>query len=117
MLTHILVSALWVFFRADNIGVACDLFKGMFFNGNDMGVADLLAHDLDIPNVILLLAAMAVMAAVDIALYKGVHLIYKLFTARISVRWIILYALIFSVIIFGIYGPGYDAARFIYDKS
>ena len=33
---------------------------------------------------------------------------------QIVVRWIILYMLIFSIIIFGIYGIGYNAGDFVY---
>ena len=29
-------------------------------------------------------------------------------------RWLVYYGLIFAVLIFGIYGPGYDASTFIY---
>ena len=32
----------------------------------------------------------------------------------LPVRWILLYGLLFMVILFGVYGPGYDAAAFIY---
>ena len=31
-------------------------------------------------------------------------------------RWIIIYALFFAVLVFGKYGPGYDAANFIYEQ-
>ena len=31
-------------------------------------------------------------------------------------RWIAYYGLIFSIIIFGFYGPGYDASEFIYQN-
>ena len=40
----------------------------------------------------------------------------KLAQQNIVVRWIVVYAAIFSIIIFGIYGPGYDAAAFIYTQ-
>lgn len=35
---------------------------------------------------------------------------------KLPIRWIVLYALIIGIIVFGVYGPGYDATRFIYDK-
>jgi len=31
-------------------------------------------------------------------------------------RWIVLYGLIFAVLIFGKYGPAYDASAFIYEQ-
>ena len=35
---------------------------------------------------------------------------------NIIFRWIIIFAGLFAVILFGIYGPGYDAASFIYEQ-
>lgn len=31
-------------------------------------------------------------------------------------RWLVYYMLVFSVLIFGFYGPGYDAGEFIYQN-
>ena len=38
----------------------------------------------------------------------------KLLQQNIIFRWIVLYTLIFTIIIFGCYGVGYDATAFIY---
>lgn len=35
---------------------------------------------------------------------------------NIVLRWIVYYGLIFSIILFGIYGPGYNASDFVYTK-
>ena len=35
---------------------------------------------------------------------------------NIVLRWVLIYALMFSILIFGCYGPGYSAADFIYEK-
>lgn len=53
---------------------------------------------------------------IDLCDREGILLIDKLFNVKLIFRWMILYALIFAVIIVGVYGPGYDASRFIYDK-
>ena len=31
-------------------------------------------------------------------------------------RWVLIYALLMAVVIFGMYGPGYDPSAFIYEK-
>ena len=31
-------------------------------------------------------------------------------------RWVLIYGCLFAVIIFGVYGPGYDASSFIYGQ-
>lgn len=33
---------------------------------------------------------------------------------QIAARWVLYYGLIFTILIFGIYGPGYDASSFVY---
>ena len=35
---------------------------------------------------------------------------------QIVARWVLLYMLLFGILIFGIYGPGYDASSFVYMK-
>lgn len=116
ILTYILVSLLWVLFRADSISQAGAIFGGIVINDNGFAISEVLLHGLNVANIVVLLMAMMIMVAVDIATYRGINLIDKLFDMKLIFRWAILYALIFSVIILGVYGPGYDAARFIYDK-
>ena len=116
VLTYILVSLLWVLFRADSISQAGAILGGIVINDNGFAVSEVLLHGLNTANIVVLLIAMMIMVAVDIATYKGIDLIDKLFDMKLIIRWAILYALIFSVIILGVYGSGYDAAGFIYDK-
>lgn len=40
----------------------------------------------------------------------------KLAEQNLVFRWGIYYLLIFSVLIFGFYGPGYSASEFIYEN-
>ena len=40
----------------------------------------------------------------------------KLFKQNIVFRWIVIYGLVFSIIVFGCYGVGYDPASFIYKR-
>lgn len=115
-LTYLFVSALWVLFRADTITQAREIFKSLFINTNAIALSEIAAHGLDAANIIVLAMAIAVMTTVDIMLYRGKDLIEKLEKAKLPIRWLILYILMFATIVVGVYGPGYDAARFIYDK-
>lgn len=47
---------------------------------------------------------------------KGVKIREKVATFPLPVRWIIYYGVILAVLIFGIYGPGYNASDFVYMK-
>lgn len=115
-LTYLFVSALWVLFRADTITQAGKIFKFLFINTNANTLSEITAHGLDAANIIVLALAMAVMTTVDIMLYRGKDALEKLEKAKLPIRWLILYMLIFATIVVGVYGPGYDAARFIYYK-
>lgn len=45
---------------------------------------------------------------------RGVHVRETIAAKPLALRWCAYYALIFAILIFGFYGPGYNAADFIY---
>ncbi len=45
---------------------------------------------------------------------RGIRLREAIARQNVVVRWMIYYGAFFTVLIFGIYGPGYDAASFMY---
>ncbi len=47
---------------------------------------------------------------------KGVHIRQAIARQNIAVRWCVYLAAIFALVIFGMYGPGFDAASFIYER-
>lgn len=71
-------------------------------------------YGLDIKNVYLMYACILLIIVVDILHEKGVHFRQLLMEQGIIFRYIVYYAVIFSIIIFGIYGPEFDASSFIY---
>ena len=56
------------------------------------------------------------MLIVGIMQEKGIKVREKVSKKNIIIRWTLYYILIFSIIIFGIYGPGYEASNFIYGQ-
>lgn len=110
-ITFVLVDFAWIFFRAnslqDAIYIIIHLFKMDFANGNllDLGVP--------LPEMIVLFAAIGIQIGVSI--YQKNHVIIdEIKQKNIVIRWGIYFAGIFSIIIFGAYGPLYDASAFIY---
>lgn len=81
-----------------------------FFDGS------LYARGLDRPNFLLALACIGILWGVGLAQEKGVRLRERIGESNIVFRWAIYYIAFFSILIFGIYGPGFDAASFIYMK-
>ena len=62
----------------------------------------------------LLIVSLFIMFVVDLCKYNGIHLISWVTKQGVWFRWLVYYAAIFGVLIFGVYGPGYDANAFIY---
>lgn len=116
LLVFLSVSVLWVFFRSDNLQQSFQILSGVVLNSNPTSFSELLAHGLNRANLVVLVLGLMVMAAVDTMAYRGIDVAEKLESQNTPVKWAILYILIIFIIVFGVYGPGYDAARFIYYK-
>ena len=55
-----------------------------------------------------------VLLIADILKYRKTDTLKRFLQLPLAVRWLILYAAIISILIFGIYGPEFDASTFIY---
>ena len=55
-----------------------------------------------------------VLVAADWLVYKKKDIYHWVVTKPLAARWVLYWVLIFSSVIFGVYGPSYDAAPFIY---
>lgn len=106
-----------IFFRADGLHQALSLIKKMLLHTNpsilfgfDYSVFGISGGD-----VVLAIVSMAVLLIVDM-LQEKMEIRQTLSKQNIIFRWIIIFAGLFAVIIFGIYGPGYDASSFIYEQ-
>lgn len=95
-----------------------NMFKATFTNFNPWVLFDgsLYNLGLDRKNFQFMLLSILVLLAVDYVKEKGVNIRETLSKTNIVVRWIVYYAAIFTLLIFGMYGPGYDAASFIYQR-
>ena len=71
---------------------------------------------LDEANFHLMLLTILLLFTVDYAQEHGVRIRETIARQNVVIRWVVYYAAIFAIVIFGIYGPGYDAASFIYQK-
>lgn len=75
----------------------------------------LYTYGLDRPNFLLAFLLIIFLIAVDIVQERCV-IRDRIAQCNIVVRWAVYFAGIFAVLIFGIYGPGYDAQAFIYQR-
>lgn len=106
-----------VFFRANGLKAALIMLKNMFTGIQPENIAsdELFTHGLDRNNFFFALVSIAVLWAADM-LQERMHIRQELQKQGIVFRWIIIFAGIFALMIFGIYGPGYDASSFIYEQ-
>ena len=106
----------WIFFRADNISHAVDILNRMIhFNSADLlvngGLFDL---GLSEKNFVVLLMALLVLLLADLCKYKKVVVHQKIMSMKTIPRWIVCLTGIAVVLIFGIWGSGYEETNFIY---
>ena len=110
------VSFTFVFFRADSVRQAFGILRQIGTNTHfgSLFSAGFFTHGLDEKDFAVALIALVVLAAADWLIYKKKDIYRWIVTKPLAARWVLYWVLIFSSVIFGVYGPSYDAAPFIY---
>ena len=113
--TFFLVNIGFVFFRADSVKIAwLMLINGVrVFDVQVLFNGDILHLGLDIIEWIITIVSLGMLLAISL-LQKKKSIRERIAGKNIVVRWVLLYALLFYVILLGYYGPGYSTAEFIY---
>ena len=91
-----------------------DSFKQMGLMIHSNASASLFSLGLKKADFALLMVGILVMLVVGVMQEFNINIRKELQKQNLLFKWLIYYIIIFSVIIFGIYGKGYDAASFIY---
>lgn len=106
-----------VFFRAPRLSASIGIFKNIVNQGFGMkylGTEQLASYGLNWNNIYLVIIAIIVLLIGDI-LQERMNVREKLIKENgFLLRWALILTGIFIVIIFGVYGPGYNASNFIY---
>ena len=114
--TFFLVCVGFVFFRADSFRDGLMMCRAVFtFDMNVFSVTNFTALGLDVPDTVVAMISLLVLLLVSF-LKERMDVREKLAEQNLVFRWGIYYLLIFSVLIFGFYGPGYSASEFIYEN-
>lgn len=110
VLTFCFVDFAWIFFRANTIDDSIFVVTNLFHFGMVKDLS-LLGYD-TVEAIILIIATVAVTGFDILSLRFDVK---KFFYRRsLVIRWLCYYILLFIILIFGIYGPGFDTQEFIY---
>lgn len=116
LVTFLLINLTWVFFRANTVEDAFYIV-GSIFRGWDLNVfidGSLLRLGFDISEWISLGIGLAVLLMVGIMNERGMDIRESLSRQQLWFRWLVYLLLFFSVLLLGIYGPGFEASAFIY---
>ncbi|MBR3988602.1 MAG: MBOAT family protein [Clostridia bacterium] len=116
--TFILFCISRVIVKAPSIGDVLPMLKAMF-TPFDLGFVSLLRglisdQSLRIQDMLMLFLAIAVLFTIDILQERGIKIRESIDNKNIVIKWAIIYILIFAILLFGVYGPRYDASAFIY---
>ncbi len=116
IVTFVLVDFSWIFFRAGSFNAALTIIKNMFKEFNLWIFTDgtMYTLGLDRPDLFILLVSLLVLLFMSVLKYKGVNIRDSLSKQGLWFRYFVYLAGIFAVLIFGVYGPTYDASQFIY---
>lgn len=114
--TFILVDFAWIFFRADRFKSAFHIIQSIFHADNPWILFDgsLYTCGLDIRNFWLMILAIGILLFADICKYKHIKVREVILTQDYWFRWIVIALSICAILTFGIWGPTYNEANFIY---
>lgn len=115
-LTFFVVTIAWMFFRAASLTQAVEMIYNMFSRVNTWVLFDgsLFTFGLDAKDFNVLIVFVALIMIVDYLRSKKLALAEKFGKQNIWMQWFVFLAGVWAILVLGIYGPGFDAAQFIY---
>lgn len=114
--TFLLVDYAWLYFRAGGLKAACHMqaiirrdFHLQYFFSNY-----LLAMFGNFSTVLILFLSLLFVLLVDRCQYRGINWKENILNQQIVYRWFVYLALLFVILVFGVYGTGNEQTQFIY---
>lgn len=117
VVTFILVDFAWIFFRADGIKVALSYIKRIFIDFNPWVLSNggLYSLGLDRTEMNILLVSLLILFLSDLLkYYKRIFIVDFVLEQNVIFQYLCIVLLSLAIIIFGAYGPAFDAQTFIY---
>ena len=117
VITFFLVAYAWVFFRADDPGQAIGIIgNSLAFTPWKFVDGSMYNYGLNRANFMLAFLGIIFMVVVDLFNNRGIVIREKILSQGLWLRWLIAITGILVTVIFGIWGPGYNVADFIYKQ-
>ncbi len=116
--TFVLLCISRVIVKAPSLGDAGKMI-GAMFTDFDLSFVTLIKNlvaegTLRKPDILMIIGTIAILMIIDILQERGVKIRQSIEKKNIVIRWSLAFMLIFAILLFGVYGPGYDASSFIY---
>lgn len=106
--TFVLVNISWIFFRADGLTAAFRMLRSsLFFSGSFLNMG------LDAKDWNVMILSIAVLLIVSL-MQERFSVREKLEQQNFIFRYAVYLAAVITILVFGMYGPGYSASQFIY---
>lgn len=105
-----------LFFRANGLRAGIKMFLSMFQNFHFQTLWDgtILNQGIDMADILVICAGCVIVGIVGVLKERNIHVGERIGKAKLPVRWLVYYSLIFAVLIFGAYGAGYQQVDLIY---
>lgn len=117
VVTFILVDIAWIFFRADSITNALNYIVRIFTRWNPWALFDGSLYNIGLNQTewhILIVALIVLLIVSLLKHYKNLNIDQFLETQCSWFRYIVVLGMFAAVIVYGIYGKGFDSSQFIY---
>ena len=114
VITFLLSTVAWVFFKGGSFTHSLSIFRAMLTG--PWLTRPFSAWGLDLPELVVVAVAVLLLLAVDLFSVLRGSPRQTFFSLPRPVRWVLALALLLAVLIFGVYGTGYDPQDFIYFK-
>ncbi len=114
--TFLLVDFSWIFFRADTLQDAINIIVSIATVPNRWILFDgsLYTCGLDAPDFWVMIVGIVILLFADICKYRHVKIRKVIERQDYWFRYVVIALAVTAVLLFGKYGPAYDAANFIY---
>ena len=114
--TYLLFAAGRMFTAAGGLAGCALLWRRMFAQSRLWALFDgsLYAHGLDQKDFYIAAFGVILILFIDLLHERGVAVRERIGRQKLFVRWVFYYGALVSLLILGIYGPGFDAASFVY---
>lgn len=116
VITFVLIDFSWLFFRASGFSDSVQIIKQMSKLGNYRILWDgsLYECGLNDKNFLLMILCIFILLFADICKHKGLKCREIILKQNFAVRCLVLVGSICAILVFGLWGPAYNAANFIY---